>query len=127
MALGERPRDVHARQAAAGEATLKRLREGMPVRAFARLEMKVSVARQYGRFREDGKHYLMQSYAVLRAMVVDAGRRIGVSAEDVTLLDEEELLRVVGGGAAMPDVGSRGGRSGPWKKAQLVAAGSDWG
>ncbi|MCL2640746.1 MAG: hypothetical protein FWD53_07875, partial [Phycisphaerales bacterium] len=61
------------------------------------LDEHVSLCRRYLRFREDGKHELMRGYELLRQMVVDAGRRLGLAAGDVCLLSFSELAGALHG------------------------------
>jgi rifampicin phosphotransferase len=54
------------------------------------LDARIAKARNYLRFREDGKHALMLGYDLLRDMALDAGRRLGIG-DEVFLLKFDEL------------------------------------
>ena len=55
---------------------------------------KAELAQRYLIFREDGKHYLMLGYDLLRDMVLDASRRLGL---DVNWLTFDELREAMHG------------------------------
>ena len=52
---------------------------------------------RYVAFREDGKHYLMLGYDLLRDLALELGRRLGVG-EDVFFLSADEALEAVEAG-----------------------------
>lgn len=97
---GPRPLSRHAQTRATAEeratALLSRL-SSRDARSFTAL---LSEARRYARFREDGKFELMRGYSLLRDLVLDAARRLGLPAADVCLLNRFELLAAVQAGLA---------------------------
>ncbi len=84
------PLDLHEKRAAEAAAQLESL--GRRLRPAHRRELneQVRLVHRYLRFREDGKHYLMLGYQLLRDLALEAGRRLGLG-EDVFLLTWEEL------------------------------------
>lgn len=53
-------------------------------------------------FRENGKHELLRGYAVLRALALETGRRLGI-ADDIFFLEREELLQALQHGLYPPE------------------------
>ena len=88
---GADPLELHGQRGAKTEAKLAELRAGLSRRDQEELGRKVDLARRYLPFREDGKHYLMLGYDLLRDVGLEAGRRLGIG-EDVFQLNLEELL-----------------------------------
>ena len=89
---GPSPLELHARRAAQAEAKLAELSGRLQHQPAERrrLESQVALARRYLRFREDGKHYLMLGYDLLRDLALEAGRRLE-TGNDVFLLTLEEV------------------------------------
>ncbi len=80
--------------------TARRRTEELAAKLFRRQRQRfrqhVSLVHRYVRFREDGKHYLMMGYDLLRDMALEAGRRLGKKGrlqlgDDVFLLTFDEL------------------------------------
>lgn len=99
LAGGADPKSVHERRWVESERRLDELRGRLGRRDRCQLARLVSLLRRYLRFREDGKHYLMLGYDLLRDLALDAGRRLGIG-DDVFLLTKPELFEALAGGAA---------------------------
>jgi pyruvate,water dikinase len=93
------PAAMHTRQTADAAGRLAELAARLPASRQTELRQGVQLAQRYIRFREDGKHYLMLGYDLLRDMALEAGRRLGI-AEDAFLLDFDELERALATGIA---------------------------
>jgi pyruvate,water dikinase len=100
---GERPAAAHRRQVDAAAAAQARLRGALRAGDGRTFDTLVAAARRYARFREDGKHELMRGVALLRAMVVDAARRLGTTPGEIALLTEDELFAAVRDGTLPAD------------------------
>lgn len=75
----------HLERVAKADECLSRL--GVSLTDAARL------LQRYARFREDGKYFLMRSYAVLRQTALEFARRLNLpAAEDVFFLTTEEMF-----------------------------------
>ncbi len=68
----------------------EQLKASLPAGRRDELDERLALVHRYIRFREDGKHYLMLGYDLLRDMLLDAGRRLDIG-DGVFLLDIEEL------------------------------------
>lgn len=84
------PLALHERHVAEANRRLQELGQRLAPAQRRELEEQLQLARRYLRFREDGKHYLMLGYQLLRDLALEAGRRLGI-AEDVFLLTFAEL------------------------------------
>jgi len=87
---GTSPLARHDRRAVEAEAKLKELSGSLSRSNQRELRRCLDLARRYLRFREDGKHYLMMGYDLLRDLALEAGRRLRVG-EGVFLMTFEEL------------------------------------
>ncbi len=87
---GRDPEQMHRQRFTEAEQRALVLRQQLPGKARREFDQSLDLLRRYVRFREDGKHELMRGYALLREMIVDAGRRLGVG-DEVCLLSFEEL------------------------------------
>ncbi len=65
----------------------------LPARTACELFEATNLARRYLVFRENGKHYLMLGYDLLRDMVLDASRRLGVESVWLTFDELATALR----------------------------------
>jgi phosphohistidine swiveling domain-containing protein len=86
----EAPVMRHERAAAVATATALALRTRLPAGERTAYDALVARIRHHVRYREDGKHELMRGYALLRAVALEAGRRLGLG-DAVFLLTAEEL------------------------------------
>lgn len=68
---------------------LSELKEKLTPQAAEELSELTALVHRYQRFREDGKHYLMMGYDLLRDMVIEAQRRLDI--ENANLLSFDEL------------------------------------
>ena len=87
---GASPAAMHERRAAESARCAEGLAARLSGRARDEFQRRLGLVRRYMRFREDGKHYLMMGYDLLRDLALEAGRRLGIG-EDVFLLELEEL------------------------------------
>ncbi len=87
---GASPAAMHERRAAESARCAEGLAARLSGRARDEFQRRLGLVRRYMRFREDGKHYLMMGYDLLRDLALEAGRRLGIG-EDVFLLEFEEL------------------------------------
>ena len=85
------PLDLHRTRVERAQEQFGRL----PTRVARQLRERAERAQRYLIFREDGKHYLMLGYDLLRDMVLDASRRLGA---DVVWLTFAELTDALGRG-----------------------------
>jgi pyruvate,water dikinase len=83
------PIELHRRRA---ERARDRINE-LPARVARELHERANLARRYLVFREDGKHYLMLGYDLLRDMVLDASRRLGADPIWLTFDELTAALR----------------------------------
>jgi pyruvate,water dikinase len=88
---GRNPADLHAHHRQKVDQTLADLRAKLPPPDQAELEKRVTLARRYLPWREDGKFHLMQGYDLLRDLAKEAARRLEIG-DDVFLLTTEELF-----------------------------------
>ena len=94
--------DEHHQRREEADRSVLQLKEKMSPGEQLELDKHVGLCRRYLRFREDGKHELMRGYELLRQMVVDAGRRLGITPQEVCLLTFEELAAAIGSGEGAP-------------------------
>ena len=90
LAGGASPLAMHARRAEAAARRAEERAAHLPPRDRREFSERLALVRRYLRFREDGKHYLMMGYDLLRDVALEAGRRLEIG-EDVFLLTFEEL------------------------------------
>ena len=64
----------------------------LPAQIAREVGEQADLARRYLRFREDGKHYLMLGYDLLRDMVLDASRRLKADAAWLTFGELAEAM-----------------------------------
>ncbi len=88
---GASPADIHHAHLKKIEQQLASLREALSESDRAELDRRLSLARRYMRFREDGKFYLMLGYDLLRDLALEIGRRLEIG-EDVFFLTREEMI-----------------------------------
>jgi pyruvate,water dikinase len=88
---GKSPLDLHTSHRQKVDQTLAELRAKLPRADQSELDKRVSLARRYMPWREDGKFYLMLGYDLLRDVAREAARRLEIG-EDVFLLTTEELF-----------------------------------
>ncbi len=101
------PLQLHRERVARAAAETETITARMDATSAAALLATLAVLQRYLRFREDGKHELMRGYAVLRRLALEAGRRLGISA-DVFHLDESELTSALRSGfAPLPLIAQR--------------------
>ncbi|MEX0652622.1 MAG: PEP/pyruvate-binding domain-containing protein [Phycisphaeraceae bacterium] len=84
------PLDRHQRRLEQAREQAAAIERRLPERVRGAFRQRLALVQRYVRFREDGKDALMAGYALLRELVVEAGRRLEVG-EDVCLLSFEEL------------------------------------
>jgi pyruvate,water dikinase len=88
---GRNPADLHSQHAQKVDEALLELRGKLSAADRVELERRVTVARRYMPWREDGKFYLMLGYDLLRDLAKEMGHRLDLG-EDVFLLTSEELF-----------------------------------
>jgi len=96
---GISPFALHKRRGEQAARRLAELQLHLSWSARRELEEHLALVRRYMRFREDGKHYLMLGYDLLRDMVLEAARRLDLDG-DVFLLSLEDLCDALGTGFA---------------------------
>lgn len=99
LADGPSPHARHAESTARSAARWSEVAAKLPRAARDRLQSAVELVHRYLRFREDGKHFLMLGYDLLRDLAVEAGRRLAIG-DDVFLLTLEELQQALRSGIA---------------------------
>ena len=87
------PIDLHRKRTEQARQKIHQL----PGRAARELEKRIDLARRYLVFREDGKHYLMLGYDLLRDLMLEASRRL---RSDVAWLTADELAKALRQGFA---------------------------
>lgn len=87
------PVDLHRKRTERARQKMNQL----PERAVHELEKRIDLARRYLVFREDGKHYLMLGYDLLRDLMLEASRRLRT---DVAWLTADELTEALRRGSA---------------------------
>ena len=90
LADGLSPLALHEKRVAESAARLEQLSRQLPPARRRELDQQLTLVRRYLRFREDGKHFLMLGYQLLRDLALEAGRRLGLG-EDVFCLSSSEL------------------------------------
>lgn len=88
---GVDPIELHRARAKRTEEKLTELKRKLGAKKAEELGRKLEVVRRYVPYREDGKHYLMMGYDLLRDVALEAGRRLEIDA-DVFQLHLEELF-----------------------------------
>ncbi len=83
------PMQRHRRQSEGAVAKLSELKEQLSPSAAQELQAAVELVHRYQRFREDGKHFLMMGYDLLRDLVLEAQRRLDI--DNACLLSFDEL------------------------------------
>jgi len=91
---GADPLELHRQQVQRGVQCRDDLLRRLGRADARRLDRLLDVIGRYVRFREDGKHYLMLGYELLRDMLVEAGRRLGVG-NDVFFLTIDEVCEAI--------------------------------
>ena len=91
LAEAVNPLERHRRRAEESDKKLTDLCRRLKARDARRLRELVETARRYVVFRENGKHYLMLGYELLRQAALEAGRRLDIG-DDVFFLTCEELF-----------------------------------
>jgi pyruvate,water dikinase len=84
------PLALHEARRAETAARAAGLRSSLSPRRRDEFDRHMTLVHRYIRFREDGKHYLMLGYDLLRDMLLDAARRLDIG-DGVFLLSIEEL------------------------------------
>ncbi|MGH8100957.1 MAG: PEP/pyruvate-binding domain-containing protein, partial [Chthoniobacterales bacterium] len=83
------PVDLHRKRTEQARQKINQL----PDRAARELEKRIDLVRRYLVFREDGKHYLMLGYDLLRDLMLEASRRLGTDGAWLTADELSEALR----------------------------------
>ena len=96
---GADPLAMHRDRVAMAAAKAAELRAAMPAKEQATFDALIDILQRYMRFREDGKHWLMEGYALLRTLALEAGRRLELG-DDIFLLDEAEFAEALSTGYA---------------------------
>lgn len=91
LADAPNPLERHRRRAEESDRKLKELCDRLKRKDADELRALVGLARRYVVFRENGKHYLMLGYELLRQVALEAGRRLDIG-EDVFFLSCEEMF-----------------------------------
>ncbi len=97
---GANPAMIHAEHVDAARALAAELRNELGRGERRGWDKHLDRVRRYIRFREDGKHYLMLGYDLLRDMALEASRRLGVDDDGVFLLSVDELRHALTTGYA---------------------------
>ena len=93
---GADPEQLHRTHLDRTQAQVESLSARLDAATRRQFDDRLSLARRYLAFREDGKHYLMLGYDLLRDLALEAGRRLGVG-QDVFFLTDAELKQAVAG------------------------------
>lgn len=89
---GPSPRDLHQRQAAAAQQRIQELSATLCQSDRAEFQQLLTKVHRHLPWRENGKHYLMLGYQLLRDVALEAGRRLAIEEPaDVFLLTLPEL------------------------------------
>ena len=96
---GADPQEIHRRRQATADETLSVMRSDLSPAAQHELECHVDLVGRYLPFREDGKHYLMLGYDLLRDIALAAGEELGLG-QDVFFLTSAELCEALATGQA---------------------------
>ncbi len=96
---GADPLAMHHERVAKAAAKAAELRATMPAKDQAAFDALIDILHRYMRFREDGKHWLMEGYALLRTVALEAGCRLALG-DDIFLLDEAEFVEALATGYA---------------------------
>ena len=96
---GPSPAAMHARRTEEAAAKLAELDRQLSRGKRRMLHEHLDLARRYLRYREDGKHYLMLGYELLRDLALEAGRRLEIG-DDVFLLTFDEVAAALETGLA---------------------------
>lgn len=83
------PVDLHRKRTEQARQKINQV----PERAARELEKRIDLARRYLVFREDGKHYLMLGYDLLRDLMLEASRRLRTDAGWLTADELADALR----------------------------------
>ncbi|MCC5843459.1 MAG: hypothetical protein JJU05_04330 [Verrucomicrobia bacterium] len=97
LAEGPDPSERQQEQATAARACLEKLAGELDAEKTGELEVLVSKVHRYLPYREDGKYALMLGYDLLRDLVLEARRRLGVG-DELCLLSLEELVEALESG-----------------------------
>ena len=96
MVGARNPLETHRERSQAIDARLSEIRATLPPAERDELDRAIDLLQRYLPFREDGKHYLMLGYELLRDVAREAGRRLKLG-EDVVLVQPASL----GGGPVL--------------------------
>ena len=96
---GADPLTLHGEHIAAAERAAAELRLRLSLRDQRELDTLLAQIHRYLRWREDGKHWLMLGYELLRAVALEAGRRLNVG-DGIFLLTSEEFAQALATGYA---------------------------
>jgi len=96
---GADPQEIHASRQATADATLSEMRSALSAAAQRELQGHIDLVGRYLPFREDGKHYLMLGYDLLRDVALAAGEKLGLG-RDVFFLTGEEMCKALATGQA---------------------------
>jgi len=100
---GADPEQLHRAHLDRTQAQVESLSARLDAATRRQFDDLLSLARRYLAFREDGKHYLMLGYDLLRDLALEAGRRLGVG-QDVFFLTDAEVKQAIKGGTAVSAV-----------------------
>ena len=95
---GQDPMELHHAHIEKIQSRTRALRMRLTGWRRERFNALLDLLRRYIPFREDGKYYLMLGYDLLRALAVEAGRRLGIG-DDVFFLTDRELRDALTGDA----------------------------
>ena len=96
---GASPEELHEKRAHAAREKADALEKQLDESAATEFRRRLDLVLRYLPYREDGKHHLMSGYRLLRAMALEAGRRLEIG-EDVFFLSGSELHDAVLSGFA---------------------------
>ena len=96
---GANPGELHGKRATAARERAKELEEKLSPHDRREFRRRLDLVTRYLPFREDGKHHLMSGYRLIRAMALEAGRRLEIG-DDVFFLSGSELHDAVLSGFA---------------------------
>ncbi|MBA3936021.1 MAG: hypothetical protein H0X38_01035 [Planctomycetes bacterium] len=96
---GADPLTLHGEHVAAAKRAASELRLRLSPRDQRELDILLSQVHRYLRWREDGKHWLMLGYELLRTVALEAGRRLNVG-DGIFLLTAEEFSQALATGYA---------------------------
>ncbi len=101
---GPTPLDLFQKRTRSAGATAESIRKRLPGNRRNEFDQLLAALTRYVPFRENGKHFLMLGYDLLRDLILDASRRLEIDADSVCLLTLPELRKALHTGIAPLDL-----------------------